>query len=530
MSLHVNGKEFLGLNTLGKECVAIPLRKQKDITFGDYEKAFHSQGYGFPDGVIKGPYSDLSRNSSEYTTTHCSDYTQLTDQPQGDGNYYLASDMTLTPQIYMEENEEFSGILDGCGHTLTINMYKDDYNCNSDHVFGALIGTLSGTLKNIKIVTNFYWRNTYGGSSANLYVGGVIGRILNGRVENVYVEVNHYSGQDYNMDMNGRPTDNAMKMVGGLVGSVITQGTIINTTVDIKAFGWRNTAGGTPGFRPNVKAGMGGFVAYVAPDTTCLIKNCTIKGYVSFDSYAAQGDSNTYIHKGGFVAYSVGNLSIINSKNIWSGGMTHDGGATQYYECSMVGAGTSSDLLTIENVLYSTNSYAKSNGFLEWQDTRTALFGQEYDDSLDDSITFVDDYVVFGSIYSVKVRSCGITPSTMKGTYIDSIVFENLTIDVSDLSLYYRSSTPGMFKRDITYVQGQNGKLTSIKLGYYGYLTNEAGTEVNTLKVYYNNGQSVDYTKNQSLSDVNIYNLYEKITINNVPLYITKNVNSGYYS
>ena len=71
-----------------------------------------------------------------------------------------------------------------------------------------MIGTLTGTLRNITIETHFYWQCSRS-NGENQYVGGVIGRITNGTVENVNLIVGSRpssASYSFNMVYTGRPT------------------------------------------------------------------------------------------------------------------------------------------------------------------------------------------------------------------------------------------------------------------------------------------------------------------------------------
>ena len=248
-------------------------------------------------------------------------------------------------------------------------------------------------------------------------------------------------------------------------------------------------------------------------------------------SYCRDGGTNCYLHKGGYVGYSQGALSIINSKNSWSGGSYHDGGSKGNYECSMVGAFDTANTLNIQNVYYSTSSYAKANGYLEYQDTKTALFGQEYADSMNNKIGFVDDDLWLCNINLVQQRTLS-TPTDIAGCYLDSIAFTNGNEEVYTVVAKPNFNAPATAKIAADKLQSMTNILNGLNYAYYGYVADEQGSASGTYRLYYNNGNYVDYTFPASYNGhrVSIYDVYERRTINNQVYYITKNSNIDYYS
>ena len=93
---------------------------------------------------------------------------------------YLTDDINITGFNY---TKEYSGILDGCGHTIYITAG----NSNSTKTVGGLFGTLIGTVKNLRVV--LYVDYTRTATSDKLGTGIIAGNLNGGTVDNVYVYI-----------------------------------------------------------------------------------------------------------------------------------------------------------------------------------------------------------------------------------------------------------------------------------------------------------------------------------------------------
>ena len=138
---------------------------------------------------------------------------------------------------------EYSGTLDGCGHTLTINVeYKNNSESDSTCYAGFLTGLLSGTIKNLTIRVNFYWRRGKSDSKAikgnsSFYIGAVCGAIT-GTLQNVKIIIN-YDGTGFTASDSQGTTDlahiyyyNAAVFISPVAGKA-KGATFKNVTVDV---------------------------------------------------------------------------------------------------------------------------------------------------------------------------------------------------------------------------------------------------------------------------------------------------------
>ena len=158
------------------------------------------------------------------------------------GTYYLTKDIAITGFT----GKTFGGTLDGNGHTIYITGTHT--GMTGPHI-GGLVGTLSGTIKNVRVVlmlpdnTQVTCTNGKGGDDFVIGFGGVVGKINGGTVENVNVVIP--SGYTFSAGWGGSGSDVG---VGGIAGSMIGSGTVTNCTVqvdgDIRASsGWPFASG-----------------------------------------------------------------------------------------------------------------------------------------------------------------------------------------------------------------------------------------------------------------------------------------------
>ena len=158
------------------------------------------------------------------------------------GKYYLTEDIVITGFT----GKKFGGTLDGNGHTIFIT---DTHTGMTGPHIGGLVGTLSGTIKNVRVVlmlpnnTQVTCTNGKDGDDFVIGFGGVVGKINGGTVENVNVVIP--SGYTFSAGWSGSGSDVG---VGGIAGSMIGSGTVTNCTVqvdgDIRASsGWPFASG-----------------------------------------------------------------------------------------------------------------------------------------------------------------------------------------------------------------------------------------------------------------------------------------------
>ena len=149
---------------------------------------------------------------------------------QADGDYQQTANITLTTSGNLINGNNFSGIYDGNGKTITINV--------SNGTFSPLFASNSGTIKNLKVVLD----GTIMSTEANILA--ILVGTNTGTIENVTVEgldlfrmsetltvgglVGENGGDIQGCTVNGSMTilPSQPNNIGGLVGKLTTDGTI----------------------------------------------------------------------------------------------------------------------------------------------------------------------------------------------------------------------------------------------------------------------------------------------------------------
>ena len=136
-----------------------------------------------------------------------------------DGSYYLTRDIVISGF----SGHDFSGMLDGNGHTIFIDgLYQQSY---TGQYVGGLFGTLSGTVKNVRVVL----LNSVAVNSAyenNIGAGLIAGRLNGGTVENVNAVISE--GATLSTTVQSKTT--ALGVVAGVMEG---SGTLTNVTVQL---------------------------------------------------------------------------------------------------------------------------------------------------------------------------------------------------------------------------------------------------------------------------------------------------------
>ncbi len=130
-------------------------------------------------------------------------------------DYYLTNDIVITGFT----GKEFSGTLDGNGHTIFITGAN---TCAAQHI-GGIVGTLTGTIKNVRVVlVNSVTANT---SVSNANVGLVAGHINGGSLINVSVDI----PTNVTLSHVGTANDSSL---GGIAGSAVSGATFTKVTMN----------------------------------------------------------------------------------------------------------------------------------------------------------------------------------------------------------------------------------------------------------------------------------------------------------
>ena len=196
-------------------------------------------------------------------------------------DYYLTNDIVITGFT----GKEFSGTLDGNGHTIFITGAN---TCAAQHI-GGIVGTLTGTIKNVRVVlVNSVTANT---SVSNANVGLVAGHINGGSLINVSVDIP--------ADVTLKHTDSGNdSSLGGIAGSAVSGATFTNVTMNFNGtLSNIKTSGASGGYWPFTSAFVGKpyFKDSANSSADCAtFNNIIIRGNGTFASQSSADDEPPY--------------------------------------------------------------------------------------------------------------------------------------------------------------------------------------------------------------------------------------------
>ena len=196
-------------------------------------------------------------------------------------DYHLTSDIVITGFT----GKEFSGTLDGNGHTIFITGAN---TCAAQHI-GGIVGTLTGTIKNVRVVlVNSVTANT---SVSNANVGLVAGHINGGSLINVSVDIP--------ADVTLKHTDSGNdSSLGGIAGSAVSGATFTNVTMNFNGtLSNIKTSGAGGGYWPFTSAFVGKpsvSQGTNSPANSATFNNIIIRGNGTFASQSSADDEPPY--------------------------------------------------------------------------------------------------------------------------------------------------------------------------------------------------------------------------------------------
>ena len=201
------------------------------------------------------------------------------------GKYYLTQDITIESLHTGNYRQVFTGTLDGCGHTITINAEATSVDCAD--AGGLFIGVNGGTIKNVKIVVDKF---RYGSTAGSAQAGIIAAYAINATVDNVYIELNYKptvatpsNNTAANVDIYAyaaTQVNGFIVRLGGVFGKVESGTTnISNTTVYNAATGNYGFSGGTwTGSNTWSDMYIGGFVGSIESGGTLNATNIVYAG------------------------------------------------------------------------------------------------------------------------------------------------------------------------------------------------------------------------------------------------------------
>ena len=196
------------------------------------------------------------------------------------GNYYLTKDIFITGFT----GKEFSGTLDGNGKTIYIVGAQAGTNGSN---IGGLVGTLTGTIKNVRVViysdVNVDAGSKSGDDVVAVGIGGIAGKITGkGMVENVSVVIKE--GVTFKNSWSGSGSDRA---IGGIAGEMIGSGSVKNCTVQLD--GYMLSESGWP-----FAAGIVGITEDLSGKGSVTYENIILKGSGQLGGYAHNPNQPTF--------------------------------------------------------------------------------------------------------------------------------------------------------------------------------------------------------------------------------------------
>ncbi len=242
------------------------------------------------------------------------------------------SNIVLTKDIRnfrgFTHTKEYSGILDGNGHTIYIVAGTN----RSDSTIGGLFATFSGTIKNVRIVLSFEYLRTV--TTDKLATGLIAGSIAGGTVDNVYV----YIPDGVSFGVTGGGYEGYVGAVAGFADGASY--TIINTTVDLDG---KMHIDGTWVY-------LAGFVGRSATSTsavTVTMTNNIFKGEGNFSSTTSNATQPVFLSATTIVyQVSINDTSINDAQaTVNIDGFIHafKGGTDYLHDYSMYGVLTKND-------------------------------------------------------------------------------------------------------------------------------------------------------------------------------------------
>ena len=194
-------------------------------------------------------HDDVALDNATIGTVYISSQQEL----ETIGNNNLNEHFILTEDIEITGNwnpiNNFTGVFDGCGHTITFNINETTGPIPSTPYLGLFASCTDATVKNLYVDGEILL--TTGGSffNPNVYAGGIIASATNTTLENV-----HFSG-----NINIITSNDNSSWVGGLVGQasntkITLSSNTASITSEVKSVIGTTRAGGLGGeFSGNIE-------------------------------------------------------------------------------------------------------------------------------------------------------------------------------------------------------------------------------------------------------------------------------------
>lgn len=524
MSVYIQGKEAASVDFLGKNAFAIYQPYNREArTANAYNISYNSLGDGLADGEVPGGaeiYKKKYENLSGWTAiSNATDLTEKVFRTITSGNFYLTNDITLSYSQSLATNEEcvFSGILDGCGYTISVTSATTwQAEMKNETNYGVLTGVLKGEIKNVNInvIDSYYQQGPHGNNNNSIkapMAHGVIAHTCNGgKLTNVKVK---YADSDDSGMIGPRLGGTTLRI--GLIFGKSWAASIKSLTVELAsdlAF-WTRSGSGTNNLYYGIISGS-------VESGITAITNLTIRGSHNFRQTGY--DKYGKLAIGAIVGKIETGSLVVDGLDLgeWIGGITTK--ASSNNTGLYLGSGSTS--ATISNVFYSnnaSNAYSTTGGG-KWTAGDNRAFAP-----INTPQKYAIDRQYFGFCHSegnldkVWIGEIG-KWNAVTGYYVKDIIINST--DKWYLNNLCRPTEnnfiPVISKAAIT------GDITGYELGYYGYISNEKVS--GGRKIYYKNGTQT-YTDDLPAT-VPSYDAYEIKTIDGAEYTLIKNTNKNYYN
>lgn len=331
----------------------------------DYE----ANGAGHDDGWVSDNYNHGLANATAFAGGE--------NKLSGSTNYYLTENKTVTGDFVEDTNiTEFSGIFDGCGKTVYVNIVhnKPSDEMANGHNFGGLATILNGAkIKNVTFVINASYTRKI--KAVDVNVGAIAHDVKNTTFENVKFVVN----TDKFVHINKNRWYFANVRTGLIAGTQSGNLTLKNVTFDLQKdylVHFQHDSG-------EVEFNQGLVVGRVVGTQNLYMYNCTITGSKSVKQTTSNA-SKVRTMSGAFVGWCEGNTAL-SINGLEAGGWTGEVSQQATYNSSkdnkrgrISGSGVYS---TIENIFVKTGSYlATANA--------SPLYNGAYNNTYQDKLKF----------------------------------------------------------------------------------------------------------------------------------------------
>ena len=275
------------------------------------------------------------------------------------GNFYLSSDLTMTMNYAMASYTcNFSGVLDGNGHTLTLNLDSSwrEIVSGSNPYNGILCSALSGgTIKNLNIVVNASTLQTANNNCGGNAAAGVIaGNSTGGTIDNCNITIN-------NLCLWGLSGNNGELALGGIFGFVgknapdDTTTTISNTEVNVNGNFklQRQNSSGWSWISPMVGGLYGSHTLNITNSKVTVASGVNVNYLTSGDVSSVSGCKG---HYGGFVGETMSNCKLNISNSFYDFDGNYSSAKNGGTNGKIIGANQASVTASLQNIYYDTGT------------------------------------------------------------------------------------------------------------------------------------------------------------------------------